>query len=429
MKNAGSSGSKQFNGVLFTAKGKKTLFKPKRRWYRNVLSAFAVIPFALKSLFSRGLSFRRKSSGTLNPSKAYQYAVKPESKMPFYYWLRINLVALILALCMITQFIIESPLVTPVFKDITINDNGAKRTVRTNARTIGELIEEKEVVLDSGDIIALPDNVPLYAGIEVPISRSKTVTLRTMNGPQTVAVNAGTVADVLRMAGIEWHDGDIVTPSLNTLIAEGMLIDFTSRNSEYIFIEVDLPYGEVLQKDYDLPKGEKKVAREGQMGVRRDTYLVSFMNGEETSRDKVDAKVVQEPVNKIISVGQYVKPTPTPKPAQPSASPKPTKKPSSNIPAVAGLDMSRVDKTMKVTTTAYTHTGRKTATGKWPKRGTIAINRSDFKFGTKFYIPGYGYGVADDTGVGPGKIDLFMDSERECRKWGRRKITIYILKN
>ncbi|MDY4519273.1 MAG: 3D domain-containing protein, partial [Candidatus Spyradocola sp.] len=85
-------------------------------------------------------------------------------------------------------------------------------------------------------------------------------------------------------------------------------------------------------------------------------------------------------------------------------------------------------KTLTVMITAYTHTGRKTSTGVWPSIGTVAVDKSVIPYGTKMYIPGYGFGVAQDTGVSGNHIDVFFDTEAECRQFGRKRDrTIYIL--
>ena len=54
--------------------------------------------------------------------------------------------------------------------------------------------------------------------------------------------------------------------------------------------------------------------------------------------------------------------------------------------------------TLTVHGTGYTHTGSRTATGTYPRRGTIAVDPDVIPLGTKLYVPGYGYGVAEDTG-------------------------------
>jgi len=52
--------------------------------------------------------------------------------------------------------------------------------------------------------------------------------------------------------------------------------------------------------------------------------------------------------------------------------------------------------------------------------GTIAIDRAIFPMGTRFYIPGYGWGIARDTGGAiKGKhLDLFFYLHSSARHWG-----------
>lgn len=87
-------------------------------------------------------------------------------------------------------------------------------------------------------------------------------------------------------------------------------------------------------------------------------------------------------------------------------------------------------KSFTVTATAYTHDGSRTKSGKWPKVGMIAVDPKVIPLGTYLYVEGYGFATAEDTGgaIKGNKIDIFLNSERECRNWGRRSTTVYIIK-
>jgi hypothetical protein len=63
--------------------------------------------------------------------------------------------------------------------------------------------------------------------------------------------------------------------------------------------------------------------------------------------------------------------------------------------------------------------------------GTIAADTRYYQFGTKMYVPGYGYGVIEDRGSaikGPGRLDLYYDSHSEAQHWGRQYIDVTIYK-
>ena len=74
-----------------------------------------------------------------------------------------------------------------------------------------------------------------------------------------------------------------------------------------------------------------------------------------------------------------------------------------------------------------------TATNTKPKRGTIAADPKRIPYGTKLYIPEYGYGIVEDTGGALRKdkdnirIDVYMDTYEEAIKWGKKEMIIYII--
>lgn len=72
----------------------------------------------------------------------------------------------------------------------------------------------------------------------------------------------------------------------------------------------------------------------------------------------------------------------------------------------------------------------RTASGTRPDWGTVAVSRSQFRFGTRFYIPGYGRGVALDTGgaIGWGHIDLWFPTCSQAYAWGARRVAVSVLR-
>ena len=70
-----------------------------------------------------------------------------------------------------------------------------------------------------------------------------------------------------------------------------------------------------------------------------------------------------------------------------------------------------------------------TAMGTFCQRGVIATDPSVIPLGTKVFIPGYDYAIAEDTGgaiVGH-KIDVAFDTVGECYEFGRQWIDLYII--
>jgi peptidoglycan DL-endopeptidase CwlO len=80
---------------------------------------------------------------------------------------------------------------------------------------------------------------------------------------------------------------------------------------------------------------------------------------------------------------------------------------------------------LTVVATGYALSGN-TASGIPVGPGVVAVDPAVIPLGTPLAIPGYGHGIAADTGgaIKGARIDLWFSSEAEARAWGRRSVTI-----
>ena len=84
-------------------------------------------------------------------------------------------------------------------------------------------------------------------------------------------------------------------------------------------------------------------------------------------------------------------------------------------------------RTLTVSVTGYSLRGR-TATGIPTAPGVVAVDPSVIPLGTRLSIPGYGVGIAADTGgaVQGNTIDVWFATNAQAIQWGRRTVTITI---
>ena len=151
----------------------------------------------------------------------------------------------------------------------------------------------------------------------------------------------------------------------------------------------------------------------------------NYSGAELISSEVVEELVTKEAKNKIIERGTKKKEIPIP-----VVELKKEKQPAS----VTASTVTNNSTSLNVVATGYTPgdpgcTGI-TYTGTKASRGTIAVDPKVIPFGTKLYIPGYGYGVAADTGgaIKGNKIDLCYESRTEALNWGIKNITVYIVR-
>jgi 3D (Asp-Asp-Asp) domain-containing protein len=134
-----------------------------------------------------------------------------------------------------------------------------------------------------------------------------------------------------------------------------------------------------------------------------------------------------------VEISRAPKPTPAPK-AKPT--PTPARKATRQVSKLASRSMASAVgvRTYSMVATAYSNLGNgpwgnKTATGARCRRGVVAVDPRVIRLGTRLYVEGYGECIALDTGsaIKGMRIDLFMDRESECNRWGRRRVKVVVL--
>jgi 3D (Asp-Asp-Asp) domain-containing protein len=95
------------------------------------------------------------------------------------------------------------------------------------------------------------------------------------------------------------------------------------------------------------------------------------------------------------------------------------------VPAAPAQGASLGGRTLTVLATGYALSGR-TSTGVPVGYGIVAVDPSVIPLGTHMTIPGYGAGVAADTGgaVAGAHIDLWFPTRAEALAWGSRTVTV-----
>ncbi|PTX65039.1 3D (Asp-Asp-Asp) domain-containing protein [Melghirimyces profundicolus] len=306
-------------------------------------------------------------------------------------------------------------------KEVTVTFSDKDKTVETNVFN-GTL--EQAMTEEGYDIQELkkqykpsiPWDQPIREDARINLACNCTVSLKVGGKePEKMKTLQPTVGKFLKEQKVEVDKNDEMNATLDQKIENGMtiVVDKIEKRVQKKVQLTDFPVEK--KEDPDIPKGEKKVEREGKKGKVIYQVTALYKNGKTmvTDQKKIDEI---KPVAQIVKVGSG---------EAVEASAKEDTQLSSGS-RIAGL---KYKKTMQAEATGYTHTGNKTATGTTPHRGTVAVDPDVIPLGTEMYIPGYGRGVAEDTGgaVNGNIIDLFFESEEEAIQWGRRNVTVYIL--
>ncbi len=142
----------------------------------------------------------------------------------------------------------------------------------------------------------------------------------------------------------------------------------------------------------------------GQSRSQRASYLATL-----ASRQKLNAAAIAAYQQQALAVEAKAREVAAVSPTQPAAP----------IPTAPG------GSSLTVLATGYSIHGH-TATGAPTGWGVVAVDPSVIPLGTRLTIPGYGSGVAADTGsaIQGATIDVWFPTVAQARAWGRRTVTI-----
>ncbi len=294
----------------------------------------------------------------------------------------------------------------------SVVENGQRFELRSSRETLATALRDVGVRLGPGDSVQPPLDTELTAGLEVRIEHATPVVLTMPEGKFILYALSPTVGEALTEGGLDLPASFRLDPPAETEVSTGLTVHLISVSEELDLEQERIESHTVYRTDAGLPWGESRVVG-GRDGVRFRQYRSVFEDGELVSRELVDEWYDPEPLDRTIYTSAEAPPPEVP----------------------AGLDVVRV---LRVYATWYSpaSAGRSpsdpaygiTATGVPVARGVIAVDPSIIPLGTRMYIPGYGYGVAADTGGGirGDMIDLGYP-DGIIPDWTTRWVDIYIL--
>ncbi|WP_035106389.1 ubiquitin-like domain-containing protein [Desulfovirgula thermocuniculi] len=290
-------------------------------------------------------------------------------------------------------------------KEVTLAADGREVTLKTKARSVADLLRAQRIDLGPQDRVDPPPETPLAGGMRVEVRRAVPVNLAVDGEVKSVLVAAGTVREALVAVGVALGEKDLVYPAADEALRPGMDIRVVRVREEVKEVEVSLPYDTRRILDGELLVGQQKVVQEGRPGKARQRWLLTYHDGQEVSRVMQDSQVLEAPVERVVRVGTQNQ-------------------------VSRGGQVIRFSRVVDAVATAYSYsTGSVTATGAPARYGVVAVDPAVIPLGTRLYIDGYGYATALDVGshIRGNRIDVFLESEEAARRWGVRRVRVYVL--
>ncbi len=380
------------------------------------VTAFEAVAAPFKALFSKRKAIRPAPAPEAEPAAE----PAPMRRVP-----RIVLnTGLVVLLVGAAAFLYWALTMSDTSKTLKIADDGRTTTYLTKQETLGALLDAYGITLGEGDEMDDIAGSAILDGQTVEIRHTFPVAVASGGQVTVLTMHAGqSVGEALALADVAYDADDELTHLAFEDVTPGLHVQHIDVRTEYATTVSTIYYKEETIKDSSRYEGTVIVRSVGSNGEKEITRRLVYRDGVLSSREIVDQVILKPAVDEVTVVGTKIRyqTSFTNDTRRWRAAPKD----------------SQVKEVLLMEVTAYTESGRtRTATGTHPKLGTIAVNPKIIPYGTRLYVPGYGYGIAEDTGAfrnyeGGTKmqIDVFLATEKECRRWGRkRNVKVYVLK-
>lgn len=308
---------------------------------------------------------RVQTAGQRHVKRVKRLAKKPLFTIPF--------VTFVVLLAIGVTALVAANGGTPKFQPnnsniVIVSHDKTQQTVPTRAKTVGELLNKLDIVLNSGDVVEptkstaiIGDNfrinvyraVPVtvvdgnnktftYSAAQTPrsivkqagvtvypeddlaleptqnfltdssigdrlvINRATPVNVNLFGTPVVMRTHAQTVGDLLKEKNISLAAGDSVQPSASTKLTPDMQLFLLRKGKQVVSEQQSIAAPQQVVEDSSLSFGTTVVRQQGTPGVRVVTYEVELQNGVEVSRHQIQEVITQQPVTEVVARGKAV---------------------------------------------------------------------------------------------------------------------------
>ncbi|HSX23986.1 MAG TPA: ubiquitin-like domain-containing protein [Candidatus Saccharimonadales bacterium] len=185
--------------------------------------------------------------------------------------------------------------------DKRIQALSAATTARSIAAQVGVQVYPEDDLKQEVSNNVLRDQV---LGDKITIDRATPANLNLYGTPVSVRTHAKTVKDLLKEKNVTLANGDTVQPSADTAITAGSQVFVTRVGTQIITTEEPIPMTVQTIEDPNLSFGASAIRQAGTPGKKLVTYQLDLQNGKEVARHVIQEVRTAEPVTQIVARGK-----------------------------------------------------------------------------------------------------------------------------
>ena len=190
------------------------------------------------------------------------------------------------------------------YADVTIiGTDGTEYPVSLVGATVADAIDEAGITLGEGQTVSEEMDDYLQDGMTITVIQLPSVSITADGDSTEVYTAAETVGALLEEQEITLGENDRITPETDALIEAGMEIVIQRVEIVEETETETISYKTETQNSSSMNAGTRKVKQKGENGEKEVTYSVTYVDGEEESREVISEKTTKEPVTEIIVKG------------------------------------------------------------------------------------------------------------------------------
>jgi len=306
-----------------------------------------------------------------------------------------------------TRLRLDSP------EHVSLDMDGASTQIASAAPTLAQKVADAGIQLFGGDRFA--PGPAAQSASRPALERSTDLVIAADGRELHTRATADTVRQALSASGLIPVGLDFTIPALDQPLPEDGRIRLVRVLEEVVVEQIPLEFETVYQPVTDLEIDNQRLIESGAYGVTASRIRVRLEDGQEVGREVEGSWVAVEPRPRLVGYGTQI------------------------VVRTLATDDGTIEywRAIPMYATSYTASTAGTpvdapwygitASGRRLTKGLVAIDRRYIPFGTRMYVPGYGFADAADTGsaIRGRRIDLGYDEDNFVG-W-HHTVTVYFL--
>jgi uncharacterized protein YabE (DUF348 family) len=189
---------------------------------------------------------------------------------------------------------------------LTLAGPDGEQKIETSALTVGDALDEASLTLSQGDLLDPPAETSITGSQTVTLTPARELTIFVGDKVVSVRSAARTVGEVLAEAGVPLVGLDVSSPPENEAPPPNGQIRVVRVYEKFEVTLESIPFEEEVTYSPDVPFGQSETVQPGVEGVAMIRERIRYEDGKEVNRSTEEKTVMRQPQKRIVQSGEKI---------------------------------------------------------------------------------------------------------------------------